>query len=62
MKVREAVEQLADMEQDAELLICAHGFKGLEGRAWTVSAFEPTDDKSIVLIEGAGETRPEDQN
>lgn len=54
MKVSEAIEQLQDMEQDADLVICGHEFPGMEERAWNVSHFAPTDDKQFVLIEGAG--------
>jgi len=56
MTVKQARKQLKGMPDDSVLLICAHGFPGMDGMAWQVSHFAPVEDEGvgIVLIEGAG--------
>lgn len=58
MKVEEAIEQLLEMPMDVDLVICAHGFTGMEGKGWHVSHFETNEAKSVVLIEGATQPPP----
>ena len=60
-----AVEFLSDLPSDAVLLICAHGFEGMEEQAWLVTHFADAtteEGRTFVLIEGAGDpdkTKPE---
>lgn len=58
MTVQEAIDFLSEQPRDAHLLICAHGFKGMEGRAWMLTHFVPfvvDQDDPVILAEGAGD-------
>lgn len=53
MKVSEALRDLAARPQDADLLICAHEFPGMENQAWFVTHFTTGDSERFVFAEGA---------
>lgn len=57
MKVSAAIKSLQEMDPDADLLICGHGFPGMENKAWIVTHFAPVSEMNMVLIEGAGDPK-----
>jgi hypothetical protein len=60
MTVEEAIEQLLGCPMEADFGICAHDFPGMEDQYWKVSSLEPTEDGSLVLVEGASPPEPRD--
>lgn len=53
MNVKEAIEVLKEMPEDANFVICAHEFPGMQGRAWNVQSLELDDNRDVVSVEGA---------
>lgn len=53
MKVRDAIRELFEFDQDADLVICAHEWQS--NVAWHVTEFEANqgEEVNLVLIEGA---------